>query len=113
MSQQDISILQNLINNEKQSLELLERQKSAMINNNEAKKRELVTASERALRMPNSAPLHMALFHRSIEVESIFLQEISALEQQITNLKRNIQLKERELLALQNRPQQMWSSSFK
>jgi hypothetical protein len=113
MSQTDIARLENLINNEKQSLNSMEQEKLALINRTETKKREILTANDRALQLPNSGPLILALFRESIELESVFLREKMALEQKISNQKRIIETRERELVQLKHSPQNIWSPSFK
>jgi hypothetical protein len=114
MSQTEISRLENLINKEKESLELLLREKSSLINNQETKKKQLVESSRRASTMPHSGPMMMALIRQASELESVFLREKLDLEAQITTLKRKIELKERELFEVKHCQQQrMWSSSFK
>jgi hypothetical protein len=113
MSQTDISRLENLINNEKRSLQMLQQEKLSMVITQETKRRELLNSSNRALTMPNSGPVLTAILQRSIELESIFQNEKLTLEQQIANLDRNIEAKERELVVLKNRQQFLWSTSFK
>ena len=113
MSQRDILRLENLINNEKQTLLMLEQEKLSLMNKTETKKREIVAAGTRAASLPNSGPLLMALIRESMELESTFLREKSDLEQKISNQKRIIEMKERELNQMKHLQPNMWSTSFK
>jgi hypothetical protein len=114
MTQQEISIVENLINNDKQTLLLLERQKSTMQNQLEIKKRELIDASERALLFPHSGPILLALVRQSNELEAKFIQEKMTLETQISNTKRSIEAKEQNLRELKSQRNNVyWSSTFK
>jgi hypothetical protein len=114
MSQQEISQLENEINNEKQLLLLLEQEKSALENQCETKRREIRTASDRALQTPSSGPLMMALIRQSLEVERRFTQEKSDLDRQITAMRRKIEIKEQNLaLKKTEGSRNFWSCTFK
>jgi hypothetical protein len=113
MSHIDISRLENFINNEKQTLFLLEQQKTSLINNYESKKRAIASANERTLALPNSGPLLLGLLRESIELESVFSREKTSLEQDISNQRRIIEVKERELVQMKHSQPNVWSTSFK
>jgi hypothetical protein len=114
MSQQAISRFENEINNDKQTLSHLEQQKSMILREFTTKKQELITASERAVNMPTPGPLMMSLIRQSVEIEQKFLQDESRLENDISNVKRNIERKQQQLDQLKRNFQaNVWSPTFK
>jgi hypothetical protein len=113
---QDIARFENLLNNEKQLLIAKEQEKVLLVNKNETKQREIQTSNERALTMPNSEPLLLALLHQSINVQDAFIREKTELEREITEMKTRIASKEQQLIRMKNQQLQKpntWSSTFK
>ncbi len=113
---QDIAQFENLLNNEKQLLIAKEQEKSLLVNENQRKQREIQTANERALSMPNSGPLIIALLHQSINVQDAFMRDKMELERLITEMKRSIASKEQQLIQMKSQQQQgsnTWSCTFK
>ncbi len=113
MSRTDIARLENTINDEKRSLFLLEVEKATLINTTESKQREIRSASERIVGLPNSGPLMMGFLREASALQSALSRDKLALEQQIANKKRIIEMKERELVQMKNSQQTMWSTCFK
>ncbi len=89
MAQFAISSIENQINSDKQRVESLEQQKIQKEHEFNLSKRELEAAADRLIR-------------QSVELKARFTQEKSNLENEIRNLKRNIDLKEHQLQHLRN-----------
>jgi hypothetical protein len=114
MAEDEIRKLENIVNEEKQKLHYLETEKTTIENKFETKRQEIKTSTDRALSMPSTGPLIMALLRQSAELESRYRQEKSMVEDQITNLKRTLYTKEGQLQLLKNNKHiNSWSSTFK
>jgi len=114
MSQQDIIRLENEINIEKYTLLNLEREKSQIQLQFNSKQSDLLTASQRAVGLPSSAPIQLLLLRQAVEIEASFTQAKSQIDNQIASVKRKIEMKERQLTDKRNqREENRWSTTFK
>jgi hypothetical protein len=114
MSQAEISRVENEINNDKQTLLVLEQHELRLISQFNAKKQELITACDRAVTMPESEPLVKSLMRQCLEIERTYLQEKARLENDISNVQRNLARKQQRLEELKrNWQSNVWSPTFK
>jgi hypothetical protein len=114
MSQEEISRVENQINNGKQTLLVLEQEELRMVTQFNTKKQELLAASERALAVAHSEPLVMSLMRQSLEIEGNYLHEKARLENDIRSIRRNLERQQQQLEQLKrNYQSNIWSPTFK